>query len=243
MSSVTRTITDDTHSGMMWRSTMRHGEAPIISTAAMYSVCRIVSVSARAIRAYGGHDVMAIAITAFSIPGPSAATNASARIKPRKREEDVGDAHQRRVDEPAGITGDRADGESDRRGEQRDEHDDDERDPRAEDHARGDVAALVVGAEPVCGRRRKEPRRAQVADVRRIRREAVGEDRDEHERHDDQQAGDREPIRRERPPCAVGADRERVPARARPVGDEPRMQILARAGFDHRARVLGSSIR
>ena len=46
----------------------------------MYSVLRIVSVSARAIRAYGGHDVIAIAITAFSMPGPSAATNASARI-------------------------------------------------------------------------------------------------------------------------------------------------------------------
>ena len=31
-------------------------------------------------RAYGGHEVMAIAITAFSMPGPSAATKASARI-------------------------------------------------------------------------------------------------------------------------------------------------------------------
>ena len=35
MSSVTRTITDDTHSGMMWRSTIRHGDAPIRCTAAM----------------------------------------------------------------------------------------------------------------------------------------------------------------------------------------------------------------
>jgi len=35
MSSVTRTITEDTHSGMMWRSTMRQGEAPISCTAAM----------------------------------------------------------------------------------------------------------------------------------------------------------------------------------------------------------------
>ena len=35
MSSVTRTITDDTQSGMMWRSTMRQGDAPISCTAAM----------------------------------------------------------------------------------------------------------------------------------------------------------------------------------------------------------------
>ena len=35
MSSVTRTISDDRQSGMMWRSTMRNGEAPISRTAAM----------------------------------------------------------------------------------------------------------------------------------------------------------------------------------------------------------------
>ena len=35
MSSVTRTMTDDTHSGMMCRHTIRHGEAPIKRTAAM----------------------------------------------------------------------------------------------------------------------------------------------------------------------------------------------------------------
>ena len=35
MSSVTRTITDDRHSGMMCRSTMRHGDAPSSCTAAM----------------------------------------------------------------------------------------------------------------------------------------------------------------------------------------------------------------
>jgi hypothetical protein len=35
MSSVTRTITLGRHSGMMWRSTMRAGDAPISRTAAM----------------------------------------------------------------------------------------------------------------------------------------------------------------------------------------------------------------
>ena len=35
MSSVTRTITDGRHKGMMWRSTMRQGEAPSKRIAAM----------------------------------------------------------------------------------------------------------------------------------------------------------------------------------------------------------------
>ena len=69
--------------------------------------------------------------------------------EPREGEEDVGDAHQHRVDQPAGIAGDRADGEADRRGDDRDEDDDEQRDARAVDDAREDVAALVVGAEPV----------------------------------------------------------------------------------------------
>src|SRR5690606_34312383 len=33
MSSVTRTMSEEMHKGMMWRSTMRHGEAPISRTA------------------------------------------------------------------------------------------------------------------------------------------------------------------------------------------------------------------
>ena len=51
MSSVSRTITDDS---AQWRdvdSTIRAGEAPCISAAAMKSLWRTVSVSARASRA------------------------------------------------------------------------------------------------------------------------------------------------------------------------------------------------
>ena len=46
----------------------------------MKSLRRIVSVSARATRAYGGQAVKAMAMTAFSMPGPRAETKASARI-------------------------------------------------------------------------------------------------------------------------------------------------------------------
>jgi hypothetical protein len=41
-----------------------------------------------------------MAITAFSMPGPSAATKASARTSLRKGEEDVGDAHQHASTQP-----------------------------------------------------------------------------------------------------------------------------------------------
>ena len=51
MSSVTRTITEDRQSGTTWRRMMRAGEAPCRRTAAMKSALRMVSVSARAMRA------------------------------------------------------------------------------------------------------------------------------------------------------------------------------------------------
>ena len=56
-----------------------------------------------------------MAMMAFSMPGPSAATKASARISRGNDEEDVGDAHQHRVDPAAEIAGDRPDREADRR--------------------------------------------------------------------------------------------------------------------------------
>ena len=65
-----------------------------------------------------------MAMMAFSMPGPSAATKASARIEAREGEEDVGDPHQHRVDPAAEIAGDRPDEEADRRRDDRDEHDD-----------------------------------------------------------------------------------------------------------------------
>ena len=47
----------------------------------MKSLRRIVRVSARATRAYGGQAVHAMAMIAFSMPGPRAETNASARMR------------------------------------------------------------------------------------------------------------------------------------------------------------------
>ena len=56
-------------------------EAPCTCAARMNSLLRMVSASARAMRAYGDHVVSAMARIAFSSPGPRAATSASARIR------------------------------------------------------------------------------------------------------------------------------------------------------------------
>jgi hypothetical protein len=227
----------------MWRSTIRHFDAPIISTAGdVLAVAYRQRLGARDSRVRrprcdGDRDHRVLD------PGPQGCDKRQREDESRKREKDVGDAHQRRVEIAAGVARDRTDGEPDRRRKNCYEHDHDQRDPRAEDHARRDVAPLVVGAEPVRGRRRQQPRRPQIPNVRRIRREAVGEDRNEHQRDDDQQTGDGETVRDERAPRAVRADRHRLFSGARPVRDEPRMQILACGALDHRTRVLGSSIR
>ena len=66
----------------------------------------------------------------------------------REGEEDVGDAHQDRIDPASGVAGDRADDQADRGRDDGDQDDDVERQPRAVDDAGEDVAPQVVGAEP-----------------------------------------------------------------------------------------------
>ena len=61
--------------------------------------------------------------------------------------EELGEAHQRIVDEAAGIAGDGAERHADQQRDQRRDHADHQRDPRAMDEAGGDVAAERVGAE------------------------------------------------------------------------------------------------
>ena len=99
-----------------------------------------------------------------------------------KGEEDVGDAHQDRVGPAAGIAGDRADQQADRRGDDGDEDDHVERQPRAVDDARKDIAALVVGAKPDVRRSaaaaahradRRSPANTAPAHRRRRRRAAA----------------------------------------------------------------------
>ena len=55
-----------------------------------------------------------MAMMAFSMPGPERGDEGQRQDEPREGEEDVGDAHQHRVDPAAGIAGDGADQQADR---------------------------------------------------------------------------------------------------------------------------------
>ena len=121
MSRPTRTISDEVQSGTTWPSTIRSGPAPWRRIAAMKSLRRIVSVSARATRAYGGQAVKAMAMTAFSMPGPSADDEGQREDEPREGEEDVGHPHQHRVHPAAQVAGGGPDEEADGRDHDHDE--------------------------------------------------------------------------------------------------------------------------
>jgi hypothetical protein len=81
----------------------------------------------------------------------------------RKRQHDVADPHDQRVEPAADIAGDEAEADAD---DERQEHRraaDEQRDARAEHERREDVAALLVGAEQVLGRAALHPRRAAAS--------------------------------------------------------------------------------
>ena len=118
-----------------------------------------------------------MASAALTMPGPSAATNASARSS-------LGTARKTSVmrmkivsTQPPTVARHGADDEADRRRGDDDERDDQQRQPRAVDEARVDVAAELVGAEPEFGARAPRaasPRLRQIGIVRREQRREGG---------------------------------------------------------------------
>ena len=90
----------------------------------------------------------------------------------REGQEDVGDAHQHGVDPAAEISRGQPDREADRHHDDRDQGDDGQRDARAEEDARVDVAAELVGAERMRGRHRLQPVLEHLGWRRRDRRTA-----------------------------------------------------------------------
>ena len=162
--------------------------------------------------------------------GPERGDESQRQDQLGKGEEDVGDAHQDGIDPAAGIAGDRADQQADGRGDDGHQHDHVERQPRAVDHARQDIAAKIVGAEPVLGARRQQPRAAQVADHRRIGRQHVGEGGDEQQRDDDRQAEHGQPVGGKAPPGHIGAAEPCLQcATLRPLAEQPFARELLRA--------------
>ena len=150
--------------GSTWRNAMRRCRRPTARAASMYCISRIDSTLARMTRAARGMIGIEIAMTTLSIDGPSAADITSAstssgspcRMSSTRWVDEVGLA--------AGVAGQEPDDPAEDRAEQRRGDAHDERDARAVDDARVDVAAEVVGAEPVLGARRGQGRRGLGGD-------------------------------------------------------------------------------
>lgn len=154
----------------------------------------------------------------------------------RERERDVGDPHERAVDEAAAVAGRRADREPDRHDDRDDEDRDAEREPRARDQTREDVAAELVGAEPVRrGAGRQQPVGEHLAQ-RVVRHDERRDERDRDERGEDREPEKVQRIAGEAAPAAVREAERRLPARGGRVGQQPRAQ-RRRGGI--RAGVIG----
>src|SRR6184192_3629044 len=115
-----------------------------------------------------------MAMIAFTRLGPRAPAIAIARIS-GEREKHLGEAHERFVDETAGVPGDEADGRADHACERDNDDADDERDTRAIQDAAEEIAAELVRPEPMRCVRRCETR-GEVLRERVIRRDERRED-------------------------------------------------------------------
>ena len=96
--------------------------------------------------------------------GPQGCGKGQRQNEAGKGEKDVGDAHQDRIGPAAEIPRRRADRQADRSDHHRHQHDDGKRDPCAVYGADIDVAAELVGAEPVGRSGRGKTRRKILAD-------------------------------------------------------------------------------
>ena len=161
----------------------------------------------------------------------------------REGEEDVGDPHQDGVEPAAGIACEGADQEADRADDDRDQGDDGERDARAPDDAGVDVAAELVGAEPVGGRGRLQALGEVLGDGR-LRGEPGGEGGDQDQQQDDGEADQRHRVGAEGEPGAVGlaeAGLERGAGRVAEQPGAPAGRGRPRGEGSTHARARGSS--
>ena len=159
---------------------------------------------------------MPIAIIALVRLGPRNAASAIARIRNGRREHRVGHARDQRVGPAADVAGEQADRHAER---ERDRHRDDagqQRRARAVDHARQHVAADLVGAEPVRGRRRLADRATSSSPADRRARATA------------RRARSRRRTRRRRPGRPSRARRCDEPARARAARARLRRQHVDR---------------
>ena len=123
-----------------------------------YSSSRSWRTAARTVREMIGRRGGRSTRSAVVFDGPSATITSRAMIIDRQRQERLDDPAQHVVHGAAEVAGDQAQRGPEHRGEDRCQRRDDEDVARADDDAREDVAAELVGAEPVVGRRRSRGR-------------------------------------------------------------------------------------
>ncbi|MND95881.1 hypothetical protein D3C80_881480 [compost metagenome] len=152
-------------------------------------------------------------------PRPESSHQRQCQNQLRKGEKDVGNPHQHCIHPATRITGNRADDETDGSCDDRHQHNDKQRQPRPVDQARKNITPLVIGAEQVTRRtRRQKPRIAQVALHRIMRRQHIGKDRNEDQKKNDAETGQRQPVGGKPPPDHIGAAKPCLMPRGRLFG-------------------------
>ena len=129
----------------------------------------------------------------FHMLGPDHRRQEDREDEGRQREPGIGDAHDHLVDPAAEIAGENAQGGTDAAGDDRPHDADDQGDARPENQAAEDIAALEIGAEQrqrvgaLDPERRLEDLGAGDGLGRVVRRDRIGEHREQNERHQDRQ--------------------------------------------------------
>ena len=187
---------------------------PAARAARMNSRGHSASAPARATRAKTGMLKMPMAMMALIAPGPKIAVIMIAESSAGKGEDDVVEAHQRLVEQAAARRGPGAERHADAHADADRDQRHGDRVPGADHHHRQDVAAEMVGAEPVRGGRRlqlvgdDQPGHV-VGRPEQARRRAISDDRHGDQEADQERAAGEAPWRRSSPPSRVAAWRPR----------------------------------
>ncbi len=112
-------------------------------------------------------------------PRPTIALMVSASRMNGKRELHVGDPHDDRRGPALDEAGEQAEQPADHRGHHHRAHADEEREARAVEHPRQEIAAELIGAERMAGRARRLEARREVRRERIVRRQPRRERRDD----------------------------------------------------------------
>ena len=216
-------------------------DAPWTCAARMNSLLRMVSASARAMRAYGDHVVSAMASHRVLEPRAQGCDQGQREDQAGKGQEDVGDPHQHVVDHAADVSGHGTDQQADGDHDDADQAHDVEGDTRSPDDAVPQVPAELVGAEPVF--RARAPQAVAEFRLQRVAvRDPRREDRHEHQGQDDAETGHGKRVRAKRQPGEVEALVSGLRHGRRRIGQQPGPQPGARGSLPVYVRPHGCAL-